>query len=118
MDRRGREMAFPREKPHPSHSDPQSGGFTKVRLSALRREILAPHQAAQPPDPPRGDEPPKHLALKNNKDYVQETCGHAGNGKPTPKGLTHRLTVPPNQGRTSRLKSSWTTGEGDAITKL
>ena len=58
------------------------------------------------------------MSLKTNGEYVQEKYRTTGNGKPTFKGLMHKLIWPENQCKNTRLKGTQTIGEGDPLTNL
>ena len=67
---------MPREKPHPSCSNPQSGGITKVWIFSLRNEGFELH--IRRPDPQilhRTSQFSKHMALKTTREYIQQLQG-------------------------------------------
>lgn len=51
-------------------------------------------------------EPTKHLALKTNKAYIQDTQKPVGNGKSALKGLMLRFIYPTTQDKSKSLKAS------------
>lgn len=116
MGNRGRDSVSPRKNPYPSHSDSQLGGITKEQIFSLRDKGFELH--TNPQVLHRKYEPSKDLALKINREYVQENYRASGNRKYTLKGLTHKFTVPENQCKNNRLESPWTISERDILINL
>lgn len=78
----------------------------------------AVHQAPQPRDLHWEDEPLKHLALKTNEPYVQESQRAVGNQDSSLKRHVHSLTCSKSQCRGSSLKSTWVIHNGDSLTNF
>lgn len=65
--------SFAKEKPTLRHGAPWFGGISKIQNFSLRSKRLKLH--IRHPNPYilyRRDKPPKHLALKTNREYIQK----------------------------------------------
>lgn len=94
-----------KRKSHPNHYVPQWEGSQRyrtfpwgVRHSSSTLGILTFISGTG------RDEPPKHLTLKTNGDYIQENYTTTVKGNSVPKGLMHGLTQIENQQENTRWK--------------
>ena len=84
------------QKSHSQHDNPQWGGISQIQSFSLRSmggAVCATHiRHPNSWNLHQRDEPPKHLALKTNGAYIQETQRAVGNWNSAFKGITCRLT--------------------------
>ena len=77
--------------------------------------VQTPHQVPQPFDSVQERWGPKHLALKTNWEYIQESHRATGNGNLPYKDLYIDSSNKKNQCKNTRFKNVWDIGKGSPV---
>lgn len=104
------------QKPHsrPGKAYPQLGDISQIESFSLRNERFVFHITHPTSwDLNQRHKPSTCLASKTNRAYPFKNQRGIGNGDPALQGLTHILTCPKTQCKSSSFKSPQTICEGD-----
>lgn len=103
--KRGRDMVL--QKSHPHHGDPQLGGISQIlqRFTLWSKGFVSYIRHLSSWNLHQSNEPTKHLSLKTNRAYIQDTQMAVGNGKSALEGLLLKLIYPRTKNKSSNLKS-------------